>query len=124
MFCYQCGKDVKDEDFPQSIKKLLQGLNDGKKRGLFVLLTFLRSLNFSPEEINKRARSWNDKNKPPLKEGYIRSQVDWILRQKKKILPPNYSNDAFYRDIGIIDKLPDAKNPLSEVVRNLKRKQK
>ncbi len=114
-------KDVPESAFPQPIKKLLQGLVDGKKRGLFVLLTFLRSLNYSPEYINKKVRDWNEKNQPPLKEGYIRSQVDWILKQKKKILPPNYSNDSFYRDLGILDKLPEAKNPLVEVGRNLRK---
>ena len=115
-------KDVPEGAFPQSIKKLLAGgLTDGKKRGLFVLLTFLRSLNFPPDYINKTTRTWNEKNKPPLKEGYVRSQIDWILKQKKKILPPNYSNDNFYRDLGLIDKMPQAKNPLVEVGRNLRK---
>ena len=103
--------------FPPAIKKLLSGLSDGKKRGLFILVTFLRSLNFSPEYINKKVREWNQKNNPPLKEGYIRSQIDWHLKQKKKILPPNYSNENFYRDLGLIDKKPETKNPLVDVLR-------
>jgi hypothetical protein len=114
-------KGVTEEMFPQPIKKLLKGLAEGRKRGLFVLLTFLKSSGFSPDEINKKSREWNEKNEPPLREGYIRSQIEWHLRQQKKILPPNYSNDAFYRDIGILDKKPESKNPLVDVRKNLRR---
>jgi len=113
-------KGVTEDMFPPAINKLLKGLEDGRKRGLFVLLTFLRSCGFSPEYINKKSRAWNEKNDPPLKEGYIRSQIDWHLRQNKKILPPNYSNDAFYGDIGIIDKKPMTKNPLVDVMRKMR----
>lgn len=115
-------EEVKDEMFPDSIKKLLLGLRDGKKRGLFILLTFFRNLNYSPEEINNRIREWNKKNEVPLKEGYIKSQIDWHLKQKRKILPPNYDNEAFYRDLGLIDKKPEVKNPLVELGRNLRAK--
>ena len=111
--------NVSEKDFPPAIVKLLNGLEDGKKRGLFVLLTFLRCLNFSPDYINKKIREWNEKNTPPLREGYVRAQIEWNFRQKKKILPPNYSNDAFYKDIGIIDKKPETKNPLVDVKRRM-----
>jgi len=114
-------KGVTEDMFPDPIKKLLLGLKEGKKRGLFILLTFLRSLNFPPEYINQKVREWNKLNEPPLKEGYVKSQIDWQLRQKKNILPPNYDNQAFYRDIGLIEDRPDAKNPVSEVVRKIKR---
>lgn len=113
---------VTEDMFPKPIKKLLKGLEDGRKRGLFVLITFLRNTGFSPEEINKKVREWNDKNSLPLKEGYIRSQLDWHLRQGKKILPPNYSNDAFYRDIGILDEKPKTKNPLVDVMRKVRKR--
>jgi hypothetical protein len=115
-------KGVTDDMFPQPIKKLLRGLEEGRKRGLFVLLTFLKSTGFSAEEINKRIREWNEKNSPPLKEGYIRSQIEWHLKQNKKILPPNYSNEAFYRDIGILDKKPETKNPLVDVMRKIRKR--
>ncbi len=115
-------KNVSEELFPYAIKKLLLGLEDGRKRGLFVLITFLRSLNFSSEYINAKIREWNNLNKPPLKEGYVKSQIDWHLKQKKKILPPNYSNDAFYKDIGIIDEKPREKNPIVEVLRKVRKR--
>lgn len=115
-------KDVPENVYPPAIKKLLNGLEDGRKRGLFVLLTFFKSINVPPQDINNKVRAWNEKNTPPLKEGYVRSQVEWHLKQTKKILPPNYSNDAFYRDIGILDKKPDTKNPLVDVGREMRRK--
>ncbi|MAG23974.1 hypothetical protein CMI47_00190 [Candidatus Pacearchaeota archaeon] len=111
---------VTAEMFPKAIKKLLKGVSDGRKRGLFVLLTFLKSIEWSPEKINETVRDWNKRNSPGLKEGYLRAQVDWHLKQKKKILPPNYANDAFYRDIGILDENPKEKNPIVEVVRKVK----
>ncbi len=108
---------VTEDDFPESIKKLLNGLKDGRKRGLFILITFLRSCGFSPEYINEKVREWNKKNDQPLKEGYVKSQIDWHLKQKKQILPPNYENPSFYRDLGLIDKKQDAKNPIVDVLR-------
>ncbi|MDP1695373.1 MAG: hypothetical protein Q8L29_00465 [archaeon] len=114
-------KGVTEEMFPKPIKKLLKGkLNDGKKRGLFVLITFLRSAGFNPEYINNKIREWNKLNEQPLKEGYIKSQIDWHLKQKRKILPPNYDNEGFYKDLGLLDEKPKAKNPIVEVVRRLR----
>jgi DNA primase large subunit len=118
-------KDVKDDMFPPAIKKLLLGVEDGKKRGLFILLTFFKSINLMPEDINNRAREWNKLNRPPLKEGYVKAQIDWHLRQKKKILPPNYDK-PYYKDIGIS---PDEeelrfKNPVSYAVRKSRKMRK
>jgi len=112
---------IKEEMFPLSIKKLLKGMKDGRKRGLFILITFFRSLGFSGDYINARVREWNKLNEVPLKEGYIKGQVDWHLKQKKKILPPNYNNQAFYEDLGLLDKKPNVKNPLVEVLREVRK---
>jgi len=112
---------VTEEMFPQPIKKLLKGLKDGRKRGAFILLTFLRSCNFSPEYITKTLYEWNKKNDPPLKEGYLKSQIEWHLKQTRKILPPNYSNKSYYKDLQLLDREPTAKNPISEVTRVLRR---
>lgn len=112
-------KDVPEDFFPSPIKKLLKGLQDGKKRGLFILITFLRALNFSPEYINNKVRDWNKLNSPPLKEGYIRSQIEWHLKQRKIILPPNYDNESFYKDLNLLDKKPETKNPIVDVSRRL-----
>ena len=114
-------KGVSEAMFPSAIKKLLKGMQDGKKRGLFILITFLRSCGFSPEYINTSVHEWNKKNDPPLKEGYLKGQLDWHLRQKKKILPPNYDNVAFYKDLGLISGKQAVKNPLVEVGRALRK---
>lgn len=112
---------VEESMFPKAIKKLLKGLKDGKKRGLFVLITFLKSLNFTPEYINNKIREWNKLNEPPLKEGYVKSQIDWHFKQRKKILPPNYSNQGFYSDLGLLDEIPKEKNPIVEVLRKARK---
>lgn len=107
--------------FPAPIKKLLNGLVEGRKRGLFILITFLRALNFPEEYVSIKIRDWNKKNAIPLKEGYIKSQLDWHFRQTRRILPPNYSNPSFYKDLGLLDKEPNAKNPISEVLKKLRK---
>src|SRR3989338_4658938 len=112
---------VTEEMFPPAIKKLLQGLQDGKKRGLFILVAFLRSCGFSYDYTNNAIRDWNKKNEPPLKEGYIKSQIEWHFRQKRKIMPPNYDNESFYKDLGLISGKQDVKNPLVEVGRKVRK---
>ncbi|MAG38407.1 hypothetical protein CMI45_03425 [Candidatus Pacearchaeota archaeon] len=116
---------VEESMFPKPIGKLLKGLEEGRKRGLFILITFFRSLGFDGEYINNRTREWNELNTPPLKEGYVKSQIEWHLKQKKKILPPNYENESFYKDLGLIGhgEKPKVKNPLVDVMRSVKRKE-
>lgn len=114
-------KNVPEELYPAPIQKLLQGLTDGRKRGLFVLLTFLRCVGKTPEEVTKMTMGWNAKNNPPLKEGYVKSQLDWHFKQKKKILPPNYENTSFYKDLNLLKETPTVKNPLVEVTRAMKK---
>ncbi|MAG52487.1 MAG: hypothetical protein CMH62_00820, partial [Nanoarchaeota archaeon] len=114
---------VKKEYWPECIKKGLLGLNDGKKRFLFILINFLRSLSWNFENIEKVVNEWNNKNKDPLKEGYVISQLNWHKQQKGKILPPNCANKAYYADIGI--KCGDnicskCKNPVSYSLRRLR----
>ena len=113
---------VSEDMFPKPIKKLLLGLKEGKKRGLFILLSFLKSLNFPPDYINQKAREWNKLNDPPLREGYVKSQIEWHLRQKRRILPPNYDNPGFYKDMGLLDYPPKEKNPISEVIKQLRKR--
>ncbi|MBI2632155.1 hypothetical protein HYW75_04065 [Candidatus Pacearchaeota archaeon] len=117
-------RNIREEMYPQAIKELLKGLKDGKKRGLFILITFLRSLNYPIDFVNLRVREWNKLNEQPLKEGYIKSQITWHFKQKKKILPPNYENKNFYADLGLLNKIkPNVKNPIVEVLRALRKDQ-
>lgn len=112
---------INDKMFPDPIKKLLKGLTDGKKRGLFVLLTFLKSINYSPEEISNIVKDWNSKNNPPLRDGYVKSQLDWHFKQTKKILPPNYDNKNYYADLGLLDGKQETKNPIADLTRALRK---
>jgi len=92
--------DLRDSIMPPTIKKILEGLSDGRKRALFVLLNFFRSLGLSRPEVEKRIYGWNEKNSPPLQNNYIKVQIAWNYRNKI-IPPPNYDKD-FYKNIGII----------------------
>ncbi len=110
--------DLKDENFPPAILKILKGMEDGRKRALFILLNFFKSLHMPMEEIEKRINSWNQLNKPQLKQGYINSQLIWHSKQKP-ILPPNFDN-SIYKEIGVYD-MDDlslkVKNPVNYVIR-------
>ena len=69
------------------------------------------------EELEKKIYEWNKKNNPPLKEGYIKSQLSWSYR-KKPIMPSNCKE--FYQGIGVCQ--PDnfctaIKNPVNYVIR-------
>jgi len=102
---------------PPCVKKILQGLGDGKKRALFVLINLFRSVDMDKDEIEKRIEDWNKKNAPPLKQGYIMSQLSWSFR-KAPILPQNCQE--FYKGIGVC--APDdlcklIKNPVNYVRR-------
>jgi DNA primase catalytic subunit len=93
---------IPERYFPPSIKKGLQGLKDGKKRFLFILINFLKCIGWSMEDIEKKVKEWNSKNPEPLREGYILSQLSWHKRQKEKIPPPNYTS-TYYKDLMIED---------------------
>ena len=91
-------------------------MEDGKKRALFILLNYFRSLGLDFEDIEEKIEKWNKKNKPPLKQGYIQSQLTWSKRHKK-VLPPNY--DKYYKDIGIFptEEEEKYKNPINYTVK-------
>jgi len=105
---------VPPEAFAPCMKCILQGLPDGRKRSLFALINFLKNAKWSWPEIEQFVYNWNNINKPPLKIGYVKSQLAWHLRSGQKIPPPNCRD--FYKDIGVCnpDRICDRiKNPLS-----------
>ncbi len=105
--------------YPPSIKKILEGMKtDGRKRALFILLSFFKSLKLSEEQISKQVEEWNLKNAEPLKAGYIKAQISWYSKQNPPKMPPNFDK-SYYKDIGINpteDELK-AKNPVSYTIR-------
>ncbi len=119
------GKPVPEEFFPPCIKAILSGLSDGRKRSVFTLVNFLRHMNWSFEEIEKRVFEWNEANKPPLRENYVKAQLRWNFRQERDLLPANCDHSLFYEDIGICK--PDevcegkkVKNPINYPFKLLK----
>jgi len=60
---------------------ILKGLSDGRKRSLFLLLNFLVAMNWEWPDVEKEAIAWNGRNQPPLKDGYVRTQLRWHARQ-------------------------------------------
>lgn len=98
-------EDIKEalpeQFFPPCIQFILRGLDDGKKRALFVLVNFLTSVGWDYEKIENLLKEWNKKNKEPLREVYLIGQIRYHKTHKKKVLPPNCSNKMYYHDLGI-----------------------
>jgi len=105
---------------PPCIKNILKGMKqDGRKRALFILINFFKSLGLEDEELEKRIYEWNEKNSKPLKKGYIQSQLNWF-RRNPVMMPQNCSN-PIYNDLGICN--PEElcrhiKNPLNYSIKS------
>jgi DNA primase catalytic subunit len=106
-------KSITEDIFPPSIKKILEGLKDGRKRALFILINYFRSIGMEKENMEKRIEEWNQKNAEPLNEGYITTQLSWSYKRKPK-MPPNFDKD-YYKGIGIPPRPEElkAKNPVT-----------
>jgi len=123
---------IPEEFFPPCIKKGLEGIEDGRKRFLFILINFLKCVGWNMEEVEGRIWKWNNSLSTPLKDGYIMSQLSWHKMNHKKVPPPNYSNKAYYADIGILPEetlINKFKNPVNYTIsmfkfKNSKKKKK
>lgn len=112
-------KEITEEYFPPCIKNILNGISDGRKRGVFILINFLYNIGWSWEKIEEKIKQWNESLEEPLRERYIEYQLEWhkkIYKQEKKYLTPNCNNEQYYKDMGVCT--PDEickliKNPLS-----------
>ena len=107
---------IPEKYFPPCIKRVFRGLEDGKKRALFVLVNFMRSVGWSYEDIDERLREWNKENPEELREVYLVGQIRYHKQNKKNVLPPNCNNKMYYKDMQIC--LPDnlcrkIKNPVN-----------
>ena len=110
-----------ENSLPPCITNILNGLKyDGRKRGLFILINFFRSLGLDNENLEKVISNWNKKNYKPLKESYIKGQLNWFKKQKPR-LPPNCKK--YYEDLTVCEPVPlcnKIKNPVPFVIRNMK----
>jgi len=121
-------RPVPETLFPPCIKKILKGVQDGRKRSVFILVNFLRSMNWDLEKIEKTMFEWNEKNSPPLRTNYLRGQLRWHFRQERGLLPPSCDNENFYSSMGVCEAdelckgaLP-VKNPVNYPFKKLKKK--
>jgi len=109
--------NLSEELYPPCIRLLLKGIkDDGRKRALFILLNFFKSLKLNNEEIAEKINKWNEKNYKPLKQGYLQSQFNWYSKNPAR-LPPNCDKQN-YKDLNICK--PDEicrkiKNPINYV---------
>ena len=87
--------------FPPCIKLILSGIGDGKKRAVFILINFLRSVGYDYATIETLIVEWNKKNKEPMREVMWRGQLNYHKQQGKKALPPNCQNTAYMVAIGV-----------------------
>jgi len=100
------------EAFPPCIKNILSGLDDGRKRALFVLINFLKTAGYDDEEITKIIYDWNSNNKEPLRETYLKGQLSYMRRNK--VAPPPNCTNSVYKDLAVCK--PESlckKNPMS-----------
>jgi DNA primase catalytic subunit len=111
--------------FPPCIKTIFGGLADGRKRSLFILLNFLRSVKWDWNSIEKLISEWNEKNKPPLRENYIRGQIRWHKSRPESILPPNCFHPGWYSDFEVCkpdEKCKTIKNPVNYATKGIFRR--
>lgn len=110
-------KAIPEEYFPPTINNILNGLEDGKKRAVFTLINFLKGCGWPNEAVEEKIYAWNKKNPEPLREVYLKGQLNQLRKQKDLIPPHNYPSggDTYYKDLGVWS--PDSlekkfKNPL------------
>jgi ribosomal protein L37AE/L43A len=110
------GLTITENMYPPIIKILLKGIpKDGRKRALTLLLSFFTSLEFPQDFIEEKIEEWNKKNYQPLKQGYIKSQIMWSMKNKR--LPPNYDK-PIYKEFGIRNPpQPGMKNPINFTIK-------
>ena len=96
---------IPEENFPPCIKKMLEGLVDGRKRAIFVLINFLHTVGYGWDEIDAKLNEWNSRNPEQISESYLKGQLEYAKKQNRQILPPNCSNAGYYKDIKVC--IPD-----------------
>ena len=112
---------MKADFFPPCILMLMSGCKeDGRKRAVFILCNFLTSVGWDYNAMENLLKEWNKKNKEPLREVYLLGQIRHHKQSRKKILPPNCSNEMYMLGIGVCK--PDnlcskIKNPVSYALR-------
>ncbi|WP_414838084.1 DNA primase small subunit domain-containing protein [Candidatus Nanosalina sp. VS9-1] len=114
---------ISEKHFPPTIKNILEGLEDGRKRALFVLVNFYRTVGYGMDEIEAKIWEWNERNKEPLRDSYVKGQLNWHRKRSEIVPPPNYDSNGYYKDMQVYegDSLEEkVSNPVSYVFRKVK----
>lgn len=111
---------ISEKFFPPCIKLLVNGVKeDGRKRGLFILINFLKGVGYNYEQMEEFLLKWNQNNYRPLRENYIKTQLSYNKNKNQTIPPQNCPHaskgENVYTQLGICH--PDnfcklIKNPL------------
>jgi hypothetical protein len=110
---------IPEKFFPPCMKTLLNGITDGKKRSIFTLITFLKSVNWPQEKVEEKVWEWNKKNEElggGLSNRFVTGQIRWHERQQREILPANCDSNMFYKSTTPIlceKKCHNIKNPVN-----------
>ncbi|MFB6182662.1 MAG: hypothetical protein ABEI78_01225, partial [Candidatus Nanohaloarchaea archaeon] len=59
---------IPEKYFPPTIKNILEGLEDGRKRALFILINFYQTVGYDWNQIESKIWEWNERNEEPLRE--------------------------------------------------------
>lgn len=121
----------KEQLFPPCIRNILAGLEDGRKRAIFILINFLKNIGWDWDAITREIVDWNPRNKEPIRDSYIEYQLKWHkekYQKGEKYLPPSCNNETYYKDMVSVngpvctpDELcPLIRNPLSYYYRKLR----
>ena len=111
---------IPEKYFPPTIKNILEGLEDGRKRGLFILINFYLTVGYEMDQIRGKIWEWNERNEEPLREAYVKSQLNWHRRRDETVPPPNYDSNGYYKDMQVYegDRLEEeVSNPVSYAFR-------
>jgi len=92
---------VAEDVFPPCLRNISNGLADGRKRSVFILINFLRSCNWTWADVESYIDSWNNRNKPPLAANYIIGQIRWSRQKKSTAPPPNCAQLGYYESFGV-----------------------
>lgn len=90
---------IPEDLFPPCIQRIFMGLEDGKKRAMFITTNFLKCCGWEHDKIEERLHEWNKANPEPIREVILKGH----LRHHKNTegMPPSCSNKAYYKDLGV-----------------------
>jgi DNA-directed RNA polymerase subunit RPC12/RpoP len=110
---------VEEKYFPPVIQQILAGIDDGKKRALFILINFLGSCGWGYEQVEQRVYEWNENNPEPLREQYLKGQLSSYKKRQEPLLPPSPTNRDYYVFITEAQRKEyGVRNPVKEAIAN------